>query len=138
MKELLESVATSNNWGFSYGREDFHNLYKGLNVNTPLMFLDPIISDDDINERGRTESINWSGQFLISVSSKISEKDYETRYAKYIKPIAAPAVKLIKDFFKCQNDYSIIKWRATEVINSGDFNADGLAISFLIRQYVNE
>lgn len=138
MKDKLKAIATANSWGFTYGRSDFYNLYDGVPDGSVLMFLDPLSSSDILGERGNTEAISWSGKFLLSMSSNIDEIDYEERYTKYIGPITAGAFKAFKAALRCERDYVIKSITSTEVINSGDFNVDGLAVSFIIEQQINE
>lgn len=139
MKDILKEICKAQKWGFTYGRDDFLNLYDGVDDRSKIiMFLDPLSFTDDLNVRSITESRNHQVKFLLSVSSDFDEPDYEVRYDKYIKPLVTPALELIKNTFKCSIDYTITSLSAVEVINSGDFNVDGLAVTSVIRQDVNE
>lgn len=138
MKDVIKSIAEANGWEFVYGRSDFHNLYDGLDNGAIVLFLDPLQSSDQLGERGNTEAVNWSGSFLLCMDSDIDEGGYEDRYDKYIGPITGGAEKIFKNAIKCMPDYTITSWRATEIINSMDFNADGRSITFIIEQLINE
>ena len=138
MKDFIKQIAESNGWGFSYGREDFHNLYDGLDDDIPVIFLDPVKFRESFNERGRVDFVEYDIKMLVSVSSNFNECDYETRYDNYILPIAAGAYKTIKNAFKCSPDTFVKSSNATEVINSGDFNVDGLAITLVVKSYIND
>lgn len=138
MKDVLKAIAVANSWGFTYARSDFHNLYDAVPDGGVLMFLDPLTSSEILGARGNTEAIRWSGSFLLSMSSNIDELDYEERYTKYIGPVTAGAYKAFKAALKCERNYLVISLGTTEVINSQDFNVDGLAVSFIIEEQVNE
>lgn len=134
MKDLIKNIAEANGWGFTYGRADFHNLYDGYDDGGIILFLDPLSSDEQIGERGNTEAVNWSGSLLLCMSSNLNEQDYETRYETYIGPLTSGAWDTLKMALRCEANYSLISARTTEVINSMDFNVDGLSVSFVIRE----
>lgn len=138
MKNVFKTIAESNGWAFRYGRSDFNNLYDEIDDGTVVMFLDPLTSNEVLGERGNTESINWSGSFLLCMDSSINEGDYETRYDKYIDPLTRGAVEQFKNDVRCLSDFTITSFRTTEIINSFDFNVDGKSVAFTIEQLINE
>lgn len=136
MKSILKQFAEANDIKFIYARADFQNLYDGVHDNGVIMFLDPLQSSENLGPRGNTESVDWSGSFLLSVSSDIDSEDYETRYEQTIKPIVDGKYSDFKQFFKCRPEISIESLKTTEVINSLDFNVDGLSVNFVIREWL--
>lgn len=133
MYEFLKTLCIANGWYFKYARRDHQNLMKEADLlDVPMLFLDPVEISDNDNDSGETESITYSGQFMILVSSHLDEKDYDFRYQTYIKPIAMAAAKTIKDAIVCGPAYRFDAWRMIEVINVFDYNGDGVLISFTL------
>ena len=67
MKEKLQQIASSNNWAFDYGRDDFSNLER-VEDKEFYLFLDPLeelVSFDDSQEVGRT----YNGRLLLLMVS---------------------------------------------------------------------
>lgn len=138
MKDIFKQIATNNGWTFRYAREDYENLYNGVDNNGVVMLLRPLQFNENFNEYGNVETINWSGSFTLSMSSNFDEISYEQRYENYIRPITTTAYEKFKQEMKCTADFSITSINAVEIINSGDFNLDGLFINFQIEQQINE
>ncbi|WP_418513718.1 hypothetical protein [Corallibacter sp.] len=131
---MLKNICNSNNWKFTYARKDFQNLYDDevLSASTPYIFLDPVIITENFDEFNNVESTNFSGAFMMLLSSDIDEEDYEYRYQTYIKPILNSNLSMMKNEITCNGNYSIDNWRLTEVINAFDFNADGVIVNYSI------
>ncbi len=134
MKDIFQQICTANNIELVYGRDDFNNLYDDVDDGKVVMFLRPLQTSENFGEYGNTESIDWSGSFILCMDSNLDEIDYDTRYEKYIKPITQGAYKAFKSALVCLPTYSIQSLRTVEVINSFDINADGLAVEFLINE----
>lgn len=131
MYEILKNICTSENWVFDYARKDFQNLFDEFEqVNVVHVFLDPVIIDDVLNDMNVIEAKTYSGEFMMLYSSDIDEKDYDTRYQKYIKPIIDTEIKKIKDSIRCGQNVNIQLWRTIEVINAFDYNFDGIIVSY--------
>ncbi|OCK42537.1 hypothetical protein BA195_10195 [Tenacibaculum soleae] len=133
MYEILKYIADYNNWIFEYARKDFHNLYnEAEQKNTPHLFVDPIQITEGFDEYNNVISTNYSGSFMLLLSSNIDEEDYNYRYQSYIKPIIEDSLKLIKEGIKCDGENLINNWRIIEVINAFDYNFDGVIITYSI------
>lgn len=136
MKHVIENIAEDNGWAVFYGRTDFHNLYDGEDDDKILIFLDPIAIDktfDNVTER--VDGLYYTAKMLISVSSNLDTADYQTRYDNHIKPLVDNAFKIITEHFECNFRYSITSYSILEVINSGDYNVDGIAVNMKVRDY---
>lgn len=70
-------------------------------------------------------------------SSSYNEKDYRTRYEKYIKPVINELIQNEKSV-RCSGVYSFTNLNVIEIVNSDalDFNVDGLLVSFTISEDV--
>lgn len=133
MYELLKSICEVNEFPFVYARRDYANLYDEVEKpNVPYIFLDPIVREDRSNDMGVTESVIYSGHFMLVMSSDIDEQSYNYRYQTYIKPLIAEAIGKIKDGIRCGAGVTFNQWRTTEVINLFDYNFDGLIVGYNI------
>lgn len=133
MYELLKNICEANEYPFIYARRDYANLYDEIEKpNVPHIFLDPIIREERSNDMGVTESIIYSGHFMLVVSSDIDETSYDYRYQTYIKPLLSGAMGAIKDGIRCGENVAFNQWRTTEIINLFDYNLDGLIVNYNI------
>ena len=133
MKEKLQQIASSNNWAFDYGRDDFSNLER-VEDKEFYLFLDPLeelVSFDDSQEVGRT----YNGRLLLLMVSDFDRvyddqegnNASEGTYERYIKRCKEEVMKIAKAF--CW-EYDILQWRMLEVINLYDTNFDGVLVNF--------
>ncbi|WP_431137467.1 hypothetical protein [Psychroserpens mesophilus] len=135
MYNQIKNICTTNEWVFTYAREDFANLYDGeeqVDDTTPLVFLYPPLITETFGDYNELESTNYTGDFLVLLSSDIDEEDYDYRYQTYIKPLINNTMITIKESIQCDNTLSIVTWRITEVLNLFDFNLDGLLITYSV------
>lgn len=133
MYEILKALATAESWVFTYGRTDFQNLFEASEQkNVSHLFLDPVKIRDIDNDSGVTEQKVYSGSFMILLSSVIDEKDYDTRYQNYIKPIVSGDLVTIKEELVCNQEAKVDVWETTEVINIFDYNFDGIIVTYQI------
>ena len=134
MYEILKAIATANNWPFMYARRDWRNLYedierKGVNH----IFVDPVTTKKSKGDMGVTESITYSGSFLILRDSDLDDDNYEFRYTEYIKPILDEDLEeKIEDILRCEHEAKLDMWEITEVINITDHNLDGVLVTYSI------
>lgn len=137
MRDLLESIAESNEWVFKYARSDFQNLFDEIEQKDVIhIFLDPVEISKNKDEYGTTETIVYSGSFMMLYSSSYDEGSYDIRYKKYIKPIIDLEIEKIEDSLSCESGLRIDGWRLIEVINILDYNLDGLIVTFQVTQIV--
>ena len=133
MYEIIKYLCDYNNWGFTYARTDFQNLYDMEEIPfKPLIFLDPIQITEEFDEYNTVNKTNYNGSFMVLVSSDLDAIDYDTRYQNHIKPIIDNTLETLKQGVKCDGKNSINSWRVIEVINVLDFNGDGVAVTFNI------
>ena len=133
MKEILKAIATANDWGFEYGREDFQNLYDvSESDNTIHLFLDPVGITKNRGDNQEVHSITYSGLFMLLKSSDVDEVSYEYRYENYIKPLIDTNITSIEDSLVCNSLANIDTWDITEIINVFDYNLDGVMIKYKI------
>lgn len=132
MYDILKEFSELQEWVFTYARQDFQNLFDEVEKKEiPHIFLDPVEIEDNENDSGVVESKIYSGSFMIVLSSDFDEENYEVRYQKYIKPILDEAVIKTKDFIRCgEDDVSFNLWKTIEVINSLDYNFDGVIVNY--------
>lgn len=135
MKEILEAIAAEqvlgeNQFGFHYARRDYANLEKDMPIDKVQIFLDPVQITEVFGEYNELQSKEYSGSFLVLISSDVEKGDYNLRYTDEIKPILDGAVNVIKDSIRCTAELSIQLWRTTEVINMFGYNLDGVLITY--------
>lgn len=126
-------------WNFKYGPEHWQNLsdfpedgelpFAARQKHFLLLWKD---REDILNSFGETEGYVYDGEFVLSVRSKISDKDYEYKYETHIKNLE-DEVDLMKTHFSLCDDWTLQQWRLTEVENQLDTNLDGLKVKFKIK-----
>lgn len=89
--------------------------------------------DFKLNEYGAIDEYKFTGEFLLTVRSKLSDGNYMFRYEEYIKRLEL----LIEDVFNVFDDcdgWVIYRWKESEVTNQYDTNLDGIKVSFTIHK----
>ena len=134
-KDKFEMLALANGWRFIHARRDYQNLtdalsfiddaVEGYGVGETILFLDPVIYDAT-----STDGVVYSGNFMVLTKSDIDDT-YENKYAKYIEPLKQEILGSFKNNVRCS--FEIKQWRAIEVINVFDINADGLSVQFNLK-----
>lgn len=134
-KDKFEALALANGWRFVHARRDYQNLtdvlafvsdsLEGYGSGETILFLDPVIVDGSSND-GNV----YSGNLMVLTKSDIDET-YESKYTKYIEPLKEVIFGTFKNNVRC--DFKINQWRAIEVINVFDLNADGLSVQFNLK-----
>lgn len=130
MYEILENISEDNNWRFVYARKDYQNLYEEVDKDQIHLFLDPVKTATDFNERNQPIKTTYSGSFMLLVDSDFDE-DYGVKYQKHIKPLFDDAIKVINEAVRCE-DMDINSWGTTEVVNLYDQNLDGLIVTYSV------
>lgn len=128
LKQLLENVATENEWQFDYGRQDHLNLGE-LEKSQIKLFVEPIGEDPKFNEYGQ-ETMTYFGRFVLAISSDVDE-NYPKKYEDYIKEMKENQLPKIKTKLQCHG-YQINQFRTLEAINIHDQNADGVLVNYNI------
>lgn len=135
-KDTLKAFAEKKNWRFVYARRDYQNLVdvsqfiadqmEGYGVGETMLMVDPIV------RQSTADGKQFSGSFMILTKSD-HDDDYDSRYDKYIEPLISILFEEFSNAALC--DYDIDELRSVEVINQFDWNADGLAITYRVRNY---
>ena len=136
MYNILKQLATDNSYGFIYARRDYANLYDEVPTGQVQLFVDPVVITESFGEYNQVESREYSGSFMVLISSDIEKGDYEARYLGEIKPLLDVAMLAIKDGLKCNGNITINVWRTVEVINLFDYNMDGIVVTYTVEEDV--
>tara|TARA_R110000822_G_scaffold80896_1_gene192528 strand:+ start:208 stop:624 length:417 start_codon:yes stop_codon:yes gene_type:complete len=138
MYEILKAIAAeqANQFGFTYARRDFAGLYDEVPTGQVQIFLDPVAISESFGDYNVVETRQFTGSFMMLISSDVEKGDYNQRYIDEIKPILDTALGTIKTSLKCNNFVSIDVWRTVEVINVFDYNMDGIVVTYQITQDV--
>lgn len=134
-KDKFEVLATANGWRFIHARRDYQNLadalafvedsVEGFGIDETIMFLDPVVCDGTA-----TDGIIYSGNFMVLTRSDVDDT-YDNKYNKYIQPLKDIIFGSFKNNVRC--DFEVKQWKAIEVINVFDINADGLSVQFNLK-----
>ncbi len=134
----LKTVATSLGWHFNYGSGEWQNLGDyPEDSNLPfaqrkkyflLLWKDTSKSFDKF---GTTTATSYDCEFVFVVRSKITDKDYNTKYDEHIKNLETELEKLLDNTTICSN-YQIVSWKSSEVFNQYDTNMDGLKVKMTV------
>lgn len=140
--EELKSIAQSFDWKFDYGKEYWQNRgdfpedenlpFEDRNKYLLLLWKD---REFIINKYGAIEGVNFQGEMLFVVRSKISDPTYQYKYDTHIKKLEECTKSLFEAFSDCDG-WKIKAWKETEVANRFDTCMDGLKINFTI-EYSN-
>jgi hypothetical protein len=135
IKDKLESLATSYGWRFVHARRDYANLTDALafvedeaqkyGVGETILFLDPVVRDGS-----KTDGIVYSGNFMVLTISDL-DGTYDEKYKDLIEPLNDIVLVQMMNQLRCS--YTVNQWRAIEVINVFDINADGLSVNFNLK-----
>ncbi len=135
--EKFREISQGFNWGFDYGRKDFHNLIDEDDSRWHL-FLDPVT--DESND----ETMTFEGYFMLLSTSDYdqnydSQKDTLPEDGKWLQNIK-PKKDFLKSEFKkvlgCDGRWEVLRFRITEIINFFDNNMDGVLVNFSIKYYL--
>lgn len=139
MVEYFRTLIEDQGWHFSYGRRDFHNI-ETKDGETNYFFLDPVKSIDNLSN-GLIESTDYEGRFMLLTPAKL-DQTYDAqrgqdkvsgKWQAHIKPKKDLIKSIVKKDLHCHVNYEILSWSETDVINVMDLNADGVLVSFKIR-----
>ena len=136
MYTLLKDTSTARSFEFMYARRDFQNLLDSLPTGQTHLILDPVEITENFTEYNEVDTKQYTGQFMILVSSDIDKETYEQRYIDEIQPLLVGALALIKDDLKCNGSIQIENWRTIELINMFDYNVDGISVTYTVLQNV--
>ena len=153
MKQILENIATENEWIFDYSRQDFRNLRDGEALNEDeskkyYLFCDPIESNTLFSRAGLPlGQKEYTGKIMLLVvsdldqvyDSQLGQDKADGKHEMNIKPMTEKGgvlELLILDKLICDYDLEVMTWRVTEVVNMLDLNMDGVIINFKIKQYL--
>lgn len=137
LKDTFKTIADANGWGCEYARRDHQNLVDVTNsiysasenyaTGQTFLFVDPIVRTP--HETG----ITYSGNFMVLTNSDL-DMSYDDKFENYIRPLLNLLMGSgFKNKLLCSYDVNL--WRAIEVINFFDFNADGLSIQYELKGY---
>lgn len=136
--DYTQNLAVALSYKFQYGAEHWQNLLDAED-DTQIPFIDKQKyllflwhdEEDIINAYGSTEGFTFTGELLLMVRSKLSDKSQETKYedaVKYLKGLANG----LRDLYIDCDGYRVKKWKKIEVYDEFDTNMDGLKIRFTI------
>ncbi|WP_067151027.1 hypothetical protein [Pseudotamlana agarivorans] len=131
MYEIFKNISIVNDWIFQYARQDFQNLYDSDELTKVHLLVDPIKILTNFDDYGGAESTDYSGSFMLVKSSDIDE-DYDTHYQNYIKPIINDSTDIIKNYVKCETNFTLVSWSTIEIINALDYNFSGVIVNYTI------
>jgi len=81
-------------------------------------------------------SETFTGEFLLVERSDFGEKDYNFKYSNHIAQIES-LLNLLAQYFSDCEDWTIIRWKETEVHNQFDTNVDGIKVNFTLKHELN-
>ena len=138
--DKFKEIATQLGYHFDYGPNHWINLNdlkddteKDWNDRKKILLLLWKDRDFKLNEYGAIDEYRFTGEFLLTVRSKLSDGQYMFRYEEYIKRLEL----LIEDVFNALDDcdgWVIYRWKESEVTNQYDTNLDGIKVSFTIHK----
>lgn len=136
MYDILKASCVTHSLEFIYARKDFANLTDELETGQTYVILDPVQISENFGEYNELESRDYSGSFMVLVSSDIDKGDYDQRYTDQIKPILEGALASIIEDMRCNGLISFSSWRTIEAINVFDYNLDGIVVTYQIKENV--
>lgn len=138
--EKFKEIANQERYHFDYGPSHWQNLNdfeddteKDWEDRKKILLLLWKDREFKINEHGAVEEYIFTGEFIFSVRSKLSDGSYMFKYEEYIKRLEQSITKIFEQFNDCDG-WVIYRWKEIEVTNEYDTNLDGLKVSFTINK----
>lgn len=130
----FKNIAIANNWGFSYGRKDYQNIY---DITTAIK--DKIANEEkeialycqELNQDVISNSVTL--ELLLAKKSDFKESSYEVRNQQSIYPLKKEMKSKIIELIDCESD--ITRCILYDRINEFDSNLDGVLANMTIRYY---
>ncbi|HNQ20435.1 MAG TPA: hypothetical protein PKI46_05180 [Bacteroidales bacterium] len=137
--DFFKEICELYQWSFDYGTRSYLNL-NDLPVDNELpdniyFLCDPVVITDTRNDNTNTvEDTRYSGAFFFCVKSHLDQKYKDEKFTKNIKPLKTELDNLINNHIGSCSEYTIIRWKLTEIINVFDTNVDGYLVEFEIKE----
>ncbi len=136
--EKLKQISQDLEYTFNQGAGHWQNLNDfpddaQLPFEKRVKYLLPLWVDRSfkLNDYGAIEGYEFEGEMILAVRSKVSDKDYNTKYDDHIAPLQQECLSLFHEFNSCE-PWTVKRWKEIEVHNQYDTNVDGLKIKFTI------
>lgn len=138
----IKTIVQANSWIFLYGDKATQNLMDGEISTDTNLFLFPVESTGTLTEMNKPEVTNWNISMIICRKSDMdagsqAENGTDQYYEKWlanIKPLYAEIMDEFLTSFACLSQYTITSQNTSEIINSMDWNVDGLLVRLTIRE----
>lgn len=133
-----ENIANGLGYTYQYGAAHWQNLIDAED-DTELPFEDKKKyllflwhdEDDILNDYGGCEGFTYTGELLLMVRSKLSDRNQESKYKDAVQYLKSSANGL-RDLYVDCDGYQVKKFKKIEVYDEFDTNMDGLKIRFTI------
>lgn len=140
LAEKIKEISNALGWEFNQGSDVWQNLLD-FPDDTEKPFEEKQIyclllwNDDEtiFNEYSSPIKMNYTGEFILAVRSRMDDEDYNQKYDNHIKHLKEVIQGFYSHFGVCQ-DFSISRAKTTEVVNTYDTNLDGLKVNYSISQ----
>ncbi len=138
--KVLEDHCDTLKWSFSYGNVSNNNLLvSDLDADRVYLLLDPVTRLKAKSPFGGDGEVTFNGSFMLLVKSDIdkvyhNQLSVDSSAGKYecsIKPLLEIQLQKLEDLIGCSN-YQITNWSIIDTINAGDFNGDGVIVTYSI------
>lgn len=136
--DFTEQLAAQLGYEYQYGSKEWQNLLDAeddtaLTFENKTKYLLFLWHDEDdiLNGYGACEGYKYTGELLLLVRSKISDRNQESKYKTSVQFLKTLANELRDLYVDCEG-YTVKKWKKIEVYNEFDTNMDGLKINFAI------
>lgn len=138
IEQKFEDISLQKDYFFDYGPSHWLNLNdfeddtdKDWVDRKKILLLHWVDDEDILNEYGAVEETEYSGEFTLSVRSRLSDGSYIFKYKEYIRKLRLIVKTVFNSFDGCSG-LTVKKWRRTQVVNQYDTNLDGIKVSFTI------
>lgn len=138
----IKSIIDTNGWEFLYGDKATQNLMNGEISSTPNFFLLPVEKAGQLNDYNKPTFDTWTISFLLCKKSDLdggtsAEEGKDYYYEKWLNNIKPFYRQLVDEFissFVCLEQYTITTTKTVEIINSMDWNVDGLFVTLTVKE----
>ncbi|WP_312557901.1 hypothetical protein [Empedobacter brevis] len=138
LAEKIKVISNSLGWKFNQGSDVWQNLvdfpddcenpFEEKQIYCLLLWND----DETIfNEFSTPTRIDFTGEFVLAVRSRIDDKDYNQKYDNHIKHLKKVLQSFYNQFGLCE-DFNITRAKESEVVNVYDNNLDGVKVNYSI------
>ena len=138
LAEKIKEISNTLGWKFNQGSDVWQNLVDFADdsekpFEEKQIYCLLLWNDDEtiFNDFSTPTRINFTGEFVLVVRSRMDDVDYNQKYDNHIKNLKKVLQNFYNQFGLCE-DFNISRAKESEVVNVYDNNLDGVKVNYSI------